>query len=157
MYQWIVFNVEVPHIGTIIIRVGNIALTTSWNTSYTTPHTPQVQRSSLDEKMVELERLHAELVLENAEFRRSRAEMDYSQVGLSRFLDQNEISQPPNGRMTKLEATMTELERVHARYAISQVQFMELTRANGQIQPTPFKSVKRRDGSNGHFLYSTCI
>ena len=81
MHQWIVFNVEVPHIGTIIIRVGNIALTTSWNTSYTTPHAPQIQRSSLDEKMAELERLHAELVLENAEFRRSRAEMDYSQVG----------------------------------------------------------------------------
>ena len=92
--------------------------------------------------MVELERLHAELVLENAESRRSRAEMDYSQVGLPRFLDQNEISQPLNGRMTTLEATMAELERVHAECATFQVQFMELTRANVQIQPTPFKSVK---------------
>ena len=92
---------------------------TSRNTSYTTLHTPQVQRSGLDEKMAELERLHAELVLENAKFRRSRAKMNYSQVGLPRFLDQNEISQPPNGRMTKLEETMVELERVHAKCATS--------------------------------------
>ena len=68
--------------------------------------------------------------------------MDYSQVGLPSFLDQNEISQPQNGRMTKLEATMTELERVHAECGTSQVQFMESTRANVQIQPMLFKSVK---------------
>ena len=86
---------------------------TSWNTSYTTLRTRQVQRSSLEEKIAQLERVHAELVIENVEFRRSRAEMDYSQVGLPRFLDQNEISQPLNGRMTKLEATMAELERVN--------------------------------------------
>ena len=70
------------------------------------------------------------------------AEMDHSQVGLPRFLDPNEISQPPQERMTTLEAVMAELERVHAECATSQVQFMELTRANVQIQPTPFKSVK---------------
>ena len=92
--------------------------------------------------MDDLQRVHAELVMENAEFRRSRVEMDYSQVGLARFLDQKEKSQPPQERMTKLEATMDELERVHAGCATSQVQFMELTRANVQIQPTPFKSVK---------------
>ena len=85
---------------------------TSWNTGYTTLHTPQVQRSSLEEKMFKLERVHAELVMECAEFSRSRAEMDYSQVGLPRFLEQNEKSQPPHERMTKLEATMAELERV---------------------------------------------
>ena len=68
--------------------------------------------------------------------------MDYSQVGLLRFLDQNELSQPPNGRMKKLEETMAELERVHVECVTSQVQFMELTRANVQIQPTSFKSVK---------------
>ena len=44
--------------------------------------------------------------------------------------------------MTKLEVAMAELERAHAECATSQVQFMELTRANVQIQPTPFKSVK---------------
>ena len=44
--------------------------------------------------------------------------------------------------MTKLEAAMIELERVHAKCAMSQVQFMELTMANVQIQPTPFKSLK---------------
>ena len=37
---------------------------------------------------------------------------------------------------------MIELERVHAECAIAQVQLMELTRANVQIQPTPFKIVK---------------
>ena len=71
--------------------------------------------------MAELERAHAKLVMENAEFRKVRDEMDYSQVGLRRFLDQNEISQPPNGRMTKLEATMAELERFHVECATSQV------------------------------------
>ena len=71
--------------------------------------------------MAELERVHAELVLGNAKFRSSRAEMDYSQVGLPWFLDQNEINQPPNGRMTELEATMAELVRVQVECATSQV------------------------------------
>ena len=44
--------------------------------------------------------------------------------------------------MTKLEAVMAELKRFHSKCATSQVQFMELTRANVQIQPTPFKSLK---------------
>ena len=68
--------------------------------------------------------------------------MDYSQVGLPRFLDQNEIRLPPNGRMTKLEATMAELERVCVECTTSQVQFLEVTRANVQIQPTSFKSLE---------------
>ena len=59
---------------------------TSWNTSYTTPHTPHVQRSSLDEKMAELARMHAELVMKKAENSRPMAEKDYSQVGFLRFL-----------------------------------------------------------------------
>ena len=46
--------------------------------------------------------------MENVEFRRSRDEMDYSQVGLPRFLDQKEKIQPPQERMTKLEETMAE-------------------------------------------------
>ena len=37
---------------------------------------------------------------------------------------------------------MAELKRVHAKCETSQVQFMELPRANVQIQPTPFKSMK---------------
>ena len=68
--------------------------------------------------------------------------MDYSQVGLNSFCDQNEKSQPPQESMTKLGAKMAELERVRAECATSQVQFLELTRTNVQIQPTPFKSVK---------------
>ena len=59
--------------------------------------------------------------------------MDCSQVGFPKFLNQNEMSQPSNGRMTQLEATMDDLERAHSECATSQVQFMELTRANVQI------------------------
>ena len=44
--------------------------------------------------------------------------------------------------MTKLEAVMAELKRVHTECATSQVKFMELTRANVQIQLTPFKTLK---------------
>ena len=65
---------------------------TSWNTSYTTP---QVQRLGLDKKMAELSRMHVELAVKNAERSRPRAEMDYSQVRLPTFLDQNEESQLP--------------------------------------------------------------
>ena len=115
---------------------------TSWNTSYTIPHTPQVQRSSLEEAMDELRRAQAESTMTQPEFSRSMVEMDHSQVGLPRFLDLDEISQPPQERMTTLEVAMAKLKRVHAECATSQVQFMELTRANVQIQPTPFKSLK---------------
>ena len=115
---------------------------TSWNTSYTIPHTPQVQRSSLEEAMDELRRAQAESTMTQPEFSRSMVEMDHSQVGLPRFLDLYEISQPPQERMTTLEAAMAELKRVHAECATSQVQFMELTRANVQIQPAPFHSLK---------------
>ena len=44
--------------------------------------------------------------------------------------------------MTKLEAAMAVLKRVHAECATYQVQFMELARANVQIQPAPFQSLK---------------
>ena len=115
---------------------------TSWNTSYTIPHTPQVQRSSLEEAMDELRRAQAKSTMTKLEFSRSMAEMDHSQVGLPRFLDPYEISEPPQERITTLEAAMAELKRVHAECATSQVQFMEMTRANVQIQPTPFKSLK---------------
>ena len=44
--------------------------------------------------------------------------------------------------MTKLEAAMGKLKRVHVECATSQVQFMELRRANVQIQLAPFQSLK---------------
>ena len=69
--------------------------------------------------------------------------MDYFEVGLPRFLDPNEISRPPLERMIKLEATMAELERVHAECATPQFPLMEASRANVQIQPIPFKSLKK--------------
>ena len=115
---------------------------TSWNTSYNTLQSPQVQRSSLEEAMDELRKTQTAFTMAQPEFSRSMAEMDYSQVGLPQFFYPNEISQPPHERMTKLEATLVEMKRVHAECATSQVQFMELTRANVQIQHTPFDSLK---------------
>ena len=115
---------------------------TSWNTSYNTLQSPQVQRSSLEEAMDELRRTQTAFTMAQPEFSISMAEMDYSQVGLPQFFYPNEISQPPHERMTKLEAALVEMKRVHAECATSQVQFMELTRANVQIQHTPFDSLK---------------
>ena len=83
--------------------------------------------------MDELRRAQAESTITQPEFSRSMDEMDHSQVGLPEFLNPDEISQPPKERMTTLEAAMAELKRVHAECATSQVQFMELTRANVQI------------------------
>ena len=68
---------------------------TSWNTSYTTLQSPQVQRSILEEAMDELRRAQAKSTMAQPEFSTSMAEMDHSQVGLLRCLDPNEISQPP--------------------------------------------------------------
>ena len=119
---------------------------TSWNTSYNIPHTPQVQRSSLEEAMDELRRTQAAFTMAQPEFSRSMDEMDYSKVGLPQFLNPNEISQPPHERMTKLEATLIEMKRVHSKCVTSQVQFMELTRANVKIQHTPFDSLKEEMG-----------
>ena len=115
---------------------------TSWNTSHTTLQSPQVPRLSLKEAMDELRRVQVESTMASPEFSRSMAEMNHSQVGLPRFLDPNEISQSPQKRIIKFEAGMAELKRVHAECATSQVQFMELTRAHVQIQPTSFKSLK---------------
>ena len=94
--------------------------------------------------MDELRRTQAESTMAQPEFSRSMAEMDHSQVELPRFLDPNEISQPPHERMTKLEASMAKLKRVHVEFATSQVQFMELTRASVQIQLAPFQSLKEK-------------
>ena len=116
---------------------------TSWNTSYNTLQSPQVQRSSLEEAMDELRRTQTTFTMAQPEFSRSMAKMDYSQVGLPQFFYPNEISQPPHERMTKLEAALVEMKRVHAKCETSQVQFMKLTRANVQIQHTPFDSLKK--------------
>ena len=115
---------------------------TSWNTSYDTLQSPQVQRSSLEEAMDELRRTQAAFTMAQPEFSRSMDEIDYSQVGLPQFFDHNEISQPPHERMTKLEAALIEMKRVHGECVTSQVEFMELTRDNVQIQHTPFDSLK---------------
>ena len=93
--------------------------------------------------MDELRRTQVESTMAQPEFSRSIAGIDHSQVWLPRLLDTNEISQPPHERMTKLEAAMAELKRVHAECATSQVQFMESIRANVQIQPAPFQSLKK--------------
>ena len=58
---------------------------TLWNTSCSIPHTPQVQRSSLEEAMDELRRTQAESTMALPEFSRSIAEMDHSQVRLLGF------------------------------------------------------------------------
>ena len=117
-------------------------LNTSWNTSYNTLQFPQVQRSSLEESMDELRRTQTAFTMAQPEFSRSMAEKDYSQVWLPQVFYPNEISQPPHERMTKLETTLVEMKRVHDECVTSQVQFMELTRANVQIQHPPFDSLK---------------
>ena len=102
----------------------------SWNTSYNTLQSPQVQRSSLEEAMDELRRTQTAFTMAQPEFSRSMAEMDYSKVRLPQFFYPNEISQLPHERMTKLEAALIEMKRVHAKCVTSPVHFMELTRAN---------------------------
>ena len=83
--------------------------------------------------MDEVRRTQVESTMAQPQFSRSMAEMDHSEVGLSRFLDPNEISQPLQKRMAKLEAAMAELKRAHVESPTSQVRFMELIRANVQI------------------------
>ena len=75
--------------------------------------------------MVELERGHAELAMTYAEFSRLMTEINCYQVGFLRFLDQNEKIQPPHERMTKLEATMAKLERLHVECPTSQALLMK--------------------------------
>ena len=94
---------------------------TSWNTSYNTLQSPQVQRSSLKEDMDELRKTQTAFTMAQPEFPRSMAEMDYSQVRLPQFFYPNEISQPPRERMKKLEAALVEMKIVHAECATSQV------------------------------------
>ena len=66
--------------------------------------------------MDELRRTQAESTMAQLEFSRSMAEMDYSQVGLPRFLVKNKMSQPPQEEMSNLEATMVELRKYQAQF-----------------------------------------
>ena len=74
--------------------------------------------------MDELRRTQAESTMEQAEFSRSMADMDYSQVGLSRLCVQHEMNQPPQEEVSSLETTIAELRRVQDDLATSQAQFM---------------------------------
>ena len=101
----------------------------SWKASHTTLHSPQVQRSSLEETiaelakarseiensraqmakssveetMAELRRSQVEFSMAQAESEISMADLDYVQNGLVRFHALNEISSPPQEKMTNLE------------------------------------------------------
>ena len=105
--------------------------------------------------MDELRRTQAAFTMAQPEFSRSMDEMDYSQVGLPQFFNPNEISQPPHERMTKLEAALIEMKRVHAECVTSQVQFMELTRANVHVRPEKFQFMEK--GQNRNFNYKIVI
>ena len=48
----------------------------------------------------------------------------------------------PQVQRLSLKEKLAKMEGVHAECVTSQVQFMELTRANAQIHPTPFKRLK---------------
>ena len=97
----------------------------SWETSQSTPQLPQGHKSSLEETMAELRRGHADLAMVQAENERSMVDLDYVQNGLPRFHTHNEISQPPQEKMTNLEATMAEWRRFQAEFETSQANFME--------------------------------
>ena len=53
------------------------------------------------------------------------ADLDYVQNSLPRFQTHNEISQPPQEKMTNLEATMAKWRRFQAKCETSQANFME--------------------------------
>ena len=81
--------------------------------------------SRLEQNMAEMKRNQVELVMAQAAFSRSMANMDYSQVGLPRLCVQNEMNQPSQEEMSNLGAIIVELRRVQAELATSRTQFME--------------------------------
>ena len=123
----------------------------SWEERQDTFHSPHVQRSSLEETMVEfaktrvemedskaqmaksslekamakLRRGQADLAMAQAKSERSMADMDNFQVGLPRFHAYNEKTQPPQEKMTNLETTMAKWRRAQAEFATSQTPFIE--------------------------------
>ena len=126
-------------------------LSTSSEESHNTFHSPQVQRSSLEETMTELAQARAEMensriqmakssleetmvelrgsqaefAMAKVENERSMAELDYVYKGLPRIFAQNEISPLPQEKMKNSKATMAEWRRCQAEFATSQTQFME--------------------------------
>ena len=85
----------------------------------------QMAKSSLKETIAELRRGQAYLAMVQVGNERSIADLDYVQNGLPRFHTHNEISQPPQEKMTNLEATMAEWRRFQDEFEISQANFME--------------------------------
>ena len=85
----------------------------------------QMAKLSLEETMVELRRSQVEFAMVEAENEISMAELNYVHKALPRFYAQNEISPLPQENMTNLEATMAEWRRAQAEFATSQAQFME--------------------------------
>ena len=96
-----------------------------WETSRSTPQSPQGQKSSREETIAKLRRGQADLAMAQAKNERSMADLDYVQNGLPRFHTHNEISQPPQEKMTNLEATMAEWRRFQAQFETSKANFME--------------------------------
>ena len=82
-------------------------------------------KPSLEKIVAEMRISQADLVMVQAKNEILLGDMDYSQDGLPRFYEQNEMSQPPQEEMSNLEATIAELRRVQAELATSQAQFME--------------------------------
>ena len=66
--------------------------------------------------MAELRRGQANLAMVQVENERSMADLDYVENGLPRFHTHNEKSQPPQEKMTNLEATMAEWRRFQAKF-----------------------------------------
>ena len=97
----------------------------SWETSQSTPQPPQGHKSSLEETMAELRRGQADLTMVQAKNEISTADLDYVQNGLPRFHTHNELSQPPQEKMTNLKATMAEWRRFQVEFETSQANFME--------------------------------
>ena len=115
----------------------------SWEASHHTLHSPQFQGLSLEETMAELRRAQDEFSMAQAESEGSMAVMDNAQVGFPRFHAQNEMSPPPQEKMTNLEAIMAKWRRVRVKLAKSRNElFMEETKANVQFQSLPLKSLE---------------
>ena len=63
----------------------------------------QMAKSILEKTMVEFRRSQAEMAMVQAENERLMVELDYVHKGLPRVHAQNEISTPPQEKMTNLE------------------------------------------------------
>ena len=99
-HQRVTNQVRNPHMHMTQVRCGGTPYwnnynpglqhcpSTSWNTSYNTLQSPQVQRSRLEEAMDELRRTQAESTMAQPEFSRSMAEWTTLKLGCLGFLIQ---------------------------------------------------------------------